>query len=181
MRPKSATLCTLATAQLLIAACSDGRPPTGPLAAARGDKSARDLGPADFTSLLYPGAAGTLALGINEHGDTVGRYSSAGRTHGFLRDEAGTYSSIDYPGSNFSVAGAINDSGAIVGWYTVAAAPAVRHGFLLADGVFSTFDPPGSTFTNSLGINDRGDIVGGHFTAGGQLRGYVLSAHGQAP
>lgn len=102
MRPKSATLCTLATAQLLIAACSDGRPPTDPFAAARGDKSARDLGPADFTSLLYPGAAGTLALGINEHGDTVGRYSSAGRTHGFLRDEAGTYSTIDYPGSNFS-------------------------------------------------------------------------------
>lgn len=159
MRPILATLCTLA-ASLLLSSCVDGRPPTGVLASARSDKSGRDLSGAAFTTLLYPGAAGTFATDINDRGEIVGRYMSAGHTHGFLRDTLGNFATIDYPGSNFTVVGAITDSGTMVGWYTVAAAPAVRHGFLLRDGTFSTFDPPRSTYTSALGINNRGDIAG---------------------
>lgn len=161
MRPSSATLFTLVAVQLTLSACSDGRSPTAPRSAtARGERAARNLSAATLTTLLVPGAAGTFATDINDHGVIVGRYMSAGRTHGFVRDVDGAYTTIDYPGSSFTVVGAISDSGAIVGWYSFAAAPTVRHGFLLKDGTFTTFDPPGSTFTNGLGINNRGDISG---------------------
>jgi uncharacterized membrane protein len=116
----------------------------------------------DFTTIDVPGASTTLALDINNEGVIVGRYASAGRTHGFVRSTAGELTTIDFPGAGFTVAGALNNHGDIVGWYTLPAAPAVRHGFLLRDGEFTTFDPPGSIFTNVLGINDRGEIVG-HF------------------
>ena len=111
----------------------------------------------------FPEAVNTFPFQINAEGDVVGRYLSAGKTHGFLRTAAGEWSTIDYPGSNFTVAAAINDQGDITGWYTLPSS-SVRHGFLLMDGVFSSFDPPGSIFTNAVGINERGDIVGRYCT-----------------
>src|SRR5713101_2239948 len=113
-----------------------------------------------FTTVDVPGATATRLFAINDHGVAVGRYESAGRTHGFVRSATGELATIDFPGAGFTVAGALNNRGDIVGWYTLPVAPAFRHGFLLQDGQFTTFDPPGSTFTNALGINDRGDIVG---------------------
>ena len=39
-----------------------------------------------FTSLDVPGAAGTVAFGINDHGQIVGGYTDASlQIHGFLR------------------------------------------------------------------------------------------------
>lgn len=113
-----------------------------------------------FTSFDVPGATETLVLDINSAGVMVGRYQSAGRTSGFVRNEHGDVTTIEFPGSFFTVAAGINSSGDIVGMYRLASAPAVRHGYLLRDGEFTSFDPPGSTFTNALGINDSGDIVG---------------------
>jgi uncharacterized membrane protein len=114
-----------------------------------------------FTTVDVPGATATRLFAINEEGVAVGRYESAGRTHGFVRSATGELTTIDVPGAGFTVAGALNNGGDIVGWYTLPDAPAIRHGFLLRDGgEFASFDPPGSTFTNPLGINDRGDIVG---------------------
>jgi uncharacterized membrane protein len=116
--------------------------------------------PANFISLVVPGSNFTLPLDINEHGVIVGRYATAGHTHGFIRDETGTYTTIDFPGSSFTVLGAINDSGGISGWYALPAAPTARHGFVLKNGTFTTIDPPGSNFTNIVGINERGDLSG---------------------
>ncbi|HKE95504.1 MAG TPA: hypothetical protein VKB34_14415, partial [Povalibacter sp.] len=41
-------------------------------------------GAATFTSIDFPGASFTAALGINPQGDIVGRYISAGVQHGYL-------------------------------------------------------------------------------------------------
>jgi hypothetical protein len=38
----------------------------------------------NFTTINYPGAASTRALGINPQGDIVGTYDLAGVRHGFL-------------------------------------------------------------------------------------------------
>src|SRR6266849_2065557 len=127
-----------------------------------------------FTTVDVPGATATRLFAINDYGVAVGRYESAGRTHGFVRSATGELATIDFPGAGFTVAGALNNRGDIVGWYTLPVAPAFRHGFLLQDGQFTTFDPPGSTFTNALGINDRGDIVGGFGIAGGGVELFVL-------
>jgi uncharacterized membrane protein len=166
-----------------IGACSDGTAPTLP--AARADvalKHSRDRAEdGTFTTIDMPGATATVAFAINDEGVIVGRYASAGRTHGFVRSTAGELTTIDFPGAGFTVAGAVNNRGDIVGWYTLPASSAIRHGFLLRDGEFTTFDPPGSIFTNVLGINDRGDITGRYCTrtpcrepGSGDFHGFLL-------
>ena len=133
------------------------------------------------TPINVPGATATLALDINAQRFIVGRYTSAGRSHGFMRSPEGDITSIDFPGASLTVAAAINDPGDIVGQYALPSAPTERHGFLLQDGVFSSFDPPGAVFTNALGINERGDIVGRYCThlpcaapGGGSFHGFLL-------
>src|SRR2546427_9866821 len=59
----------------------------------------------DFTTIDVPGASTTGALDINNEGVIVGRYASAGRTHGFVRSTAGELTTIDFPGAGFTVAG----------------------------------------------------------------------------
>lgn len=155
-------LCRVIAAGAALAACAEsgavvGPGPASPASPARAERS---VDPAAPTIFDVPGASRTFALDINEQGQIVGRYTSAGQNHGFRRDADGTLTTVDYPGSIFSVASGINDSGTIVGWYSLPADPTIRHGFVLRDGVFTSFDPPGSTFTNPLGIDDRGDITG---------------------
>src|SRR6266852_6280451 len=148
-----------------------------------------------FTTVDVPGATATRLFAINDYGVAVGRYESAGRTHGFVRSATGEVATIDFPGAGFTVAGALNNRGDIVGWYTLPVAPAFRHGFLLQDGQFTTCRPPGngdfrgfllrdaeftildvprSIETNAWKVNDRGDIVGGFGIAGGGVELFVL-------
>jgi uncharacterized membrane protein len=157
-------LLALLAAAGTISACSDATAPTLAPMSTHSDRSAShtpdllELG--SFTTIDFPGATTTLPFSINDQGVIVGRYLSAGRTHGFLRTPEGEFTTIDFPGSGFTVAAAVNNDGDIAGWYTLPASSSIRHGFLLRDGEFTTFDPAGSIFNNALGINDRGDIVG---------------------
>jgi uncharacterized membrane protein len=134
-----------------------------------------------FATVDVPGATVTIALDVNAEGVIVGRYATAGQTHGFLLSPAGELMTIDFPGASFTVAASLNDRRDIVGQYALPSAPTQRHGFLLKDGVYSSFDPPGSLFTNALGINERGDIVGRYCTlsrcrppGNGDYRGFLL-------
>jgi uncharacterized membrane protein len=164
-RVPTACLLVMLLGASAITACSDGATataPTRPTASANASiTSSNDaIEAGTFTTIDMPGAAASVAFDINTQGVIVGRYTSAGRTHGWMRTPSGVFTTIDFPGSSFTVAGAVNDAGEIVGWYSLPATPAIRHGFLLRSGVFTSFDPPGSIFTNVVGINDRGDIVG---------------------
>jgi hypothetical protein len=175
---------------VVISACSGDSPVTAPPdtrlntptpAANLSGEQSKLIGPLDasgFVTIEFPGSTGTFPLDINFGGAVVGRYGLGGVTHGFLRSAEGDFSTIDYPGSNFTVAGGINRTGDIVGWYTMAAAPTVRHGFLLRNGIFSTFDPPGSVFTNPLGIDEDGEIVGRYCTAAPCTRAGTGHFHG---
>ena len=135
-----------------------------------------------FTTIDVPGAAGTIALDINDAGDIVGSYLAAGRTHGYVLDRNGMFSSIDFPGAVFTRAAAINARRDIVGTYRLPTDPPNgRHGFLLSDGQFTTIDPPGAAFTNPLGISEWGDIVGRFCLTtpcqpqGSNVHGFLLS------
>ena len=171
----------LALIGVLVAACTDAPSATTPNAGPSSTANfSRDGGAASFTRIDVAGATIMFPLDINDHGVIVGRYTVAGHSHGFIRDESGVISPIDFPGSSFTVAASVNDSGAVVGWYVLPAAPTVRHGFILRDGVATTIDPPGSTFTNILGINERGDVTGRFCTLTvcravgiGDFRGFV--------
>lgn len=142
--------------------CADSTVPASPTP--RTSSAVRAIGDATFESFAPPGATFTFPTDINDHGVIVGRYAAGGRTHGFMRDEAGVFTTIDFPNSSFTVAGSVNDAGTIAGWYILPTAPKVRHGFILRDGEFTTIDPPGSTYTNVLGINERGDVAGRYCT-----------------
>jgi len=157
-------LFTMAAVAAALSSCADGAGVSAPERAELVGQAGRGVG-TTFVSFDPPGSALTLATDINTRGEIVGRYMSAGKTHGFLREPDGTISTIDYPGSGFTVAASINDAGAISGWYTLPAAPAVRHGFVLQGSVFTSLDPAGATFTNALGISESGDVVGRFCTA----------------
>jgi len=170
----------MAAVAVTLSGCTDGPGVAAPRQAALASHADRDVG-TTFTSFDPPGSTLTLATDINTRGQIVGRYLSAGKTHGFLREADGTITTIDYPGSGFTVAGSINNSGTIVGWYTLPTAPAIRHGFQLQGGVFASLDPPGSTFTNALGISESGEIVGRFCTVAacrpvgnGDFRGFLF-------
>lgn len=170
-------LCCLAVAGVALAACSGSESVVGPATASR-TAVERKVEPSGPITIDVPGASRTLALDINERGEIVGRFTSAGQNHGFLRDVRGNLTTIDYPGSIFSVASGINDRGDILGWYSVPADPTSRHGFVRRNGVFTSFDPPGSTFTNPLGINNRGEITGRFCTLADCLAPGLGSFHG---
>jgi uncharacterized membrane protein len=116
-----------------------------------------------YTQLDYPGAASTVANGINNGNVIVGTYvDSAGLLHGF-RYASGAFTAINYPGSGQTTALGINDQGDIVGWYTIGTSTTGTppHGYLLHGGTFKSIDYPGNTFgTTAVGINKNGVIVG---------------------
>ena len=90
-----------------------------------------------FTTIDFPGASFTQAVGINPKGTVVGVYSNATGTHGFQlrrreRDDKGdddAFTTIDVPGASFTGAFGINPKGNVVGVYSNATG---THGFLLS-------------------------------------------------
>ena len=122
-----------------------------------------------FTSIDVPGSSFTNALGINSRGDIVGRYDSAGVTHGYVFS-GGEFSSIDFPDASSTQASAINSHGDIVGRYVSAGA---IHGYVFSRGEFTSLDFPDANLTWAGGINSRGDIVGFYRTSA--VHGFLLS------
>jgi probable HAF family extracellular repeat protein len=119
--------------------------------------------------LDVPGALRTIAMALNQRGDTVGPFVGAdGRTHGFVWSN-GTYAVIDVPGAVFTQANGINARGDIVGFYTNA--DRVAHGFLLSGGTFTTVDVPG--VIQLRGISATGIIVGAYSSVG-VTHGFLL-------
>jgi hypothetical protein len=76
-----------------------------------------------FSTIAFPGAGNTAAVGINNASTIVGFYTfTDGYTppsHGFIL-ENGTYSTLDFPGSTSTTLAGINNRGEIVGVYTAA-------------------------------------------------------------
>jgi len=70
-----------------------------------------------FTAFNFPGATGTRATGLNDHGDIVGDYrDSSGVPHGYQLTH-GTFTSFDPPGSVLTRGIAINNLGVIGGHF----------------------------------------------------------------
>lgn len=114
----------------------------------------------EFSTIDFPGAVLTAALGNNERGQVVGVYEdSAGDSHGFVWSKKTGFTTIDVPGAVFTEAIGINARGDIVGDYVDSAG--VLHGYVrLKSGELITIDYPGSAGTYVSGINDRGDLAG---------------------
>jgi probable HAF family extracellular repeat protein len=128
-----------------------------------------------FTTFNVPGddqLLGTVAFGINDIGEVVGDYVTAGdvnpdgtakHRHGFLRSSEGAFTTIDVPDAVLTIGEGINNAGTIVGVYVLA--DGIHHGFVLKKGVFTTVDVKGQN-TDINSINAKGEIVGAYFVGG---------------
>jgi len=117
----------------------------------------------NIVPITVPGSTSTTAIGINDAGQIVGSYVSAGQMHGFV-DTGGVFTNLDVPGSSSTQATGINNVGQIVGFYTDASG--ASHVFLDTSGTFQTVNIPAASFINIPGvpgqvaINDAGQMVG---------------------
>jgi len=130
-----------------------------------------------YQILAVPGAAASIATGINSDGSIVGVYEDIGGvSHGFIAID-GVFTDVDFPGATGTQVIGVNESGQMVGNYFDAAS--TEHGFVTNGGVFTAIDVPGATATASAGINAAGDIVGVWSDATGShgflLRGGVFT------
>jgi uncharacterized membrane protein len=155
---------------------------------------------AAFTTIDFPGAAGTSAWGINNRGEIVGGHQGTDDKSHVFRLREGQFTTIDFPGA-FDTApdgskGAINSRGDIVSYYCTVQPCGdmmnrplppqqqfkTHYGFLLSGGEFTTtMDFPamilgslGGHVTANFGINARGDIVGTYNDANGTAHGFLL-------
>jgi len=132
------------------------------------------------TTLDFPTASDTLALGVNESGTVVGTWDivdSDGNLlalHGFIWKD-GTFSQVDFPGAAATQLFGINARGDIVGEWDSDIFGTTVHGFVLTKGQFITVDAPfaGSTFTRANDINAKGSIVGTWIDADGVTHGFL--------
>jgi probable HAF family extracellular repeat protein len=128
----------------------------------------------NYTTIDFPEAIYTEALGINPEGQIVGTYVDASfDVHGFLLSQ-GNFSAISFPGSPMTFINWINPEGDMVGGYL--GSDGTFHGLLVSRGTFTTIDFPGASATFALGINSGGKIVGAYVDqAGINLHGFLLS------
>jgi hypothetical protein len=130
----------------------------------------------EFTTIDFPDALFSSAIGINPHGDIVGRYRNPGEAgfHGFLLSE-NEFTSIDFPGAIDTRARGINPRGDVVGDYCAATPCSTNsHGFLLSEGEFTSIDFPGAVLTAGWRINAAGEIVGRYQGADGKFHVFLL-------
>jgi len=116
---------------------------------------------AQFTTIDYPGAVRTYALGNNPAGDIVGSYVDLNNEgHAFLLRN-GVFTSFDYPNALWTDAYGINPRGDIVGQYGwFDGVNYIVRGFLFRYGQFIPIDISGHQNTMPFKISPKGTIVG---------------------
>ena len=113
-------------------------------------------------------------LGVNNHGITVGFYTTNGGDNRGYEYDIWThrFTRVEMPGKSDGTAGpsltaaAINNSGDVAGFYNKTSTLVV--GFLkLRSGAFLTLAYPGATATQAFGLNDSDEVVGTYTTGSG--------------
>ncbi len=135
------------------------------------------------TTLDFPGASDTLALGINESGTVVGYWDLLDANgnllaaHGFKWKD-GVFTEVDFPGSADTFVFGINARGDLVGVWDSGLTSPISHGFVCPKGrqCFS-FDVPvaGATLTQADDINAHGEIAGVYLDVNGVAHASLIA------
>ena len=109
----------------------------------------------EYETIDVPGAVATAPQGINANGDISGRYTAAGRTHGFIRQD-GVITPINYHTADNSVvadytdARGIGPNGTVVGTYAnIGEEASAFHGYRRTPTARSTACTTRATSTRS--------------------------------
>ena len=129
-------------------------------------------------SAVSTNLSNSLALGINNPGDTVGTVLSGDGTfnRSYIQSHDGTVSTFDVTGFGTSQAYGINDSGVIVGEAATDTLTGPTVSYVDTQGAFSFLSIPGAYDVFAKGINNIGTVVGGYDTEpGGTETGFIFS------
>lgn len=127
-----------------------------------------------ISTIKYPDTAdrdaATIALGINDADQIVGRVSDF-TSYGFIKSGE-TYTSFTLPGAFFIEPTGINNDGQIVGWFSGYDGSG---SFLLERDSFYFIAAPSALGTYVHGINNLGAIAGSLLDQDGVPHGFVFS------
>jgi uncharacterized membrane protein len=129
-----------------------GVPPSG------GQVGFLRLASGQITTILYPGASGSLANGINKFGVVAGTYWGTNQSalEGFFYRN-GAYKNVQVNGHPAAVAD-INYSGYYVGQY--GASQSVTAFLASPSGQVTILQYPGGYYTGPIWIKDSGEVIG---------------------
>ncbi len=126
------------------------------------------------------GGTGSSAIGINDAGQVVGDYFTAGDvSHAFITGPNGMgMRDVGIVGGYYSTARGINDAGQVVGWSQGEGSP---HSFITGPDGTGTRDLGTLGETGlALGINDAGQVVGWSiFSSGSSQHAFVTGPNGE--
>jgi uncharacterized membrane protein len=132
-----------------------------------------------LTTLDFPGASQTQALGINESGTVVGSWDLLDADGNLLAEHGftwknGAFTEVNFPGSADTAVLGINARGDLVGSWNTGLTSQI-HGFVCSKGQCFSFDVPfpESVFTQADDINALGHITGIYINADGVPHGYL--------
>jgi len=137
------------------------------------------------TTIDYPGAATTVAYGINHAGVIVGGFCDQGTngcpldlflgsSHAFM-DDNGVFTQLDFPGANETTAFGVNNAGTVAGTYEINGTTTTVHAFIYKKGQYTDINYPGANWSEAQGINDRGVVVGYYQDANLVVYGFMYS------
>jgi len=128
----------------------------------------------EFTTISFPKAEETQAIGINDSGDVVGLYlDTAGSQHGFVK-KGSKYTNIDVKGDTTTEAWGINNSGEIA-VFAIGTSGAYES-FIYNGKTFKKVADPnaGATGTIIRIVNGKGDAAGAYFDSNSFEVGFLL-------
>jgi hypothetical protein len=138
----------------------------------------------------WPESTQTQVTGLNDHGVTVGFWSTMNTANqmndnrAFVSDR-GYFIDGDYPTDNPAPPPVdqllgVNDHNVAVGFYDDGSGNTHAYMFNIKHNQFSELTPAGITNPTAAGINNRGDIAGfGTDASNGQVVGFLLRRGGQ--
>jgi hypothetical protein len=138
----------------------------------------------------WPESTQTQVTGLNDHGVTVGFWSTMHTANqmndnrAFVSDR-GYFIDGDYPTDNPAAPPVdqllgVNDHNVAVGFYDDGSGNTHAYMFNIKHNQFSELTPAGITNPTAAGINNRGDIAGfGTDASNGQVVGFLLRRGGQ--
>jgi len=135
------------------------------------------------TTIDYPGAATTVAYGINDSGGIVGGFCDQGTngcpldlflgsSHAFM-DDNGVFTQLDFPGANETTAFGVNSAGTVVGTYEINGTTTTVHAFIYQNGQYTDINYPGANWSEARGINNTGIVVGHYQDTNGRVFGFM--------
>ena len=116
-----------------------------------------EKGPGGYTLIEVPGATGTAARGINDHGVVVGWYNQPSHINPGFIYSGGVFQTVMHAGARATNFEAVNNAGiAVGGWNDATGAD---HPFLynIGTGVFTDLNVPGGG--TAWSINDAGQVI----------------------